>query len=427
MIKAIAGVHQPGAALAPSGEEGAAQSYTVIDGVAVVAIEGVIQRKAGGFSLFGSRFSWSGQDQIRAAVTAAMDDPQVLAVLLSFNSPGGVAAGVKELADFIAAQDRKPVYAYADGLCASAAYWLAAATRKLFAPRTASVGSIGVLHVHCDRSAANAAAGLRYTYISGGAMKASGNTDAPLSGADQAYLQQMVATLHDIFRADVVTHMGVDAAAPATWGDGRVFLADDARAIGLITGIVTDREALIAHIKQEITMDKTQLAAAHPELVAEIQAEARQAADTAAQTRLQEAAEMQVALVRVVAGDAVATQVATLLHAGITPAQLAVLTPMLAAASPAAASPAVASLATQPAAGAAAPTPAPTAQTPPQAPAQTLAQAPAQTQAPAPAQTPAQAEILAAIRTATPGPVNTSATVNGGNPMQAAIDRISAL
>ena len=114
------------------------------EGVAVIDISGTIHR-------YGDP-EWDavGHDTIKAAVSLAMRDRSASALLLRFNSPGGVASGVPELAAWLAAQTAKPVYAYADGLCASAAYYLAAATGRVYAPATATVGSIGVICRHMD-------------------------------------------------------------------------------------------------------------------------------------------------------------------------------------------------------------------------------------------------------------------------------------
>lgn len=395
----------PQTALASSaqGSDHLAEFYTVQDGVAVISVNGVIHRSSGSFLWF----FWSGQDHIRACIDAAMADDTAHSVLLSFNSPGGVASGAKELADYIASQTAKPVYAYADGLCASAAYWLASATGRVYAPRTATIGSIGVLHMHCDRSAANAARGLRVTYITGGAWKASGNPDQPLSGADQARLQETVSQLHEIFRADVAAHMDVDAADPKAWGDGQIFLADAALEVGLVSGIVTDRDALVARINKEIRMDKEQLAKAHPDLFTQIQeeakAEARAEAEKAQQAALSAAAATTQALVRVVAGDDAAAQVAKLSAAGFTAEQVEALAPMIASVQ-------LANTAHVhvDAKGAAEGQP----ETP---------------KADAGKGGSGQEEILAALRNVTPAPVNTSVTPDGKDPVQAAIDQISSV
>lgn len=308
-------------ALPTSRSESGGSPYSLRGRVALIEVTGVIHRRSGRSLCF----SWTGQDEIRGAFDQAMADPEAGAILLSFDSPGGVAAGVKELADHIAAQTAKPVYAYADGLCASAAYWLGSATGHLYAPATATVGSIGVLQVHCDRSAANSAEGVRYTYITGGTWKASGHSDAPLSGADQAYLQGMVNQIHQIFQGDVAAKTGVDADRPETWGDGQVFLGGEALELGLISGLVNDRETLIAQIDKEMSMDKEKLAGEHPELLAEIRKEA--AAEARAEAEKLKAASLanQLALVKMVAGERAAEKVAALTEAGLTADQVAAL------------------------------------------------------------------------------------------------------
>jgi signal peptide peptidase SppA len=365
-----------------------------VEGIAFINVRGVIARRGGSVSFFGMTFSWEGQDTIRAAIAMAMQDPDVKAVLLSFDSPGGTAAGVKELADFIAAQTAKPVYAYADGLCASAAYWLATATGRVYAPLTAEVGSIGVIAAHVDRSAANAARGIRVTYITGGAYKAAGNPDSPLSASDQSYLQEIVSKLHAVFRDDVAAHMPVDAADPKAWGDGQIFLADTALELGLLTGIVTDMDELLVLIKKEIHMDKEELAKKHPELLARIQAEARAEAETAMKAEHEKAlaatAVSTAALVKAVVGDEAAAKVSALAEAGFTAAQIEVLGGLIA-----------------PAFGLIVPAPqaAPEANT----------------------ESEGRKEMLELLRKASPAPVNTSVAPRGGDAVQAAIDQISAV
>jgi ClpP class serine protease len=298
---------------------------------------------------------------------------------------------VKELADFITSQTAKPIYAYADGLCASAAYWLATATGRVYAPLTAEVGSIGVIAAHVDRSAANAARGIRVTYITGGAYKAAGNPDSPLSASDQSYLQEIVSKLHAVFRDDVAAHMPVDAANPKAWGDGQIFLADTALELGLLTGIVTDMDELLVLIKKEIHMDKEELAKKHPELLAQIEREASAAACEAAKVELMKqhdsAAANLMGLVDAVCGKEVADKITALAATGLTPQQL---------------------LAVKDALGGHAPDG-------------------AATKTEADAESEGRKEVLALLRGATPAPVNTSVAPSGGDAIKAAIDQISAV
>ena len=90
----------------------AALLYAVREGVAVNDISGTIHR-------YGDP-EWDavGHDTIKAVSLAMRDRSASALPLLRFNSPGGLASGVPELAAWLATQTAKPVYAYADGLCA---------------------------------------------------------------------------------------------------------------------------------------------------------------------------------------------------------------------------------------------------------------------------------------------------------------------
>ncbi len=390
-VQTAATAAKPTSAKSTSLSGGGDGAYRLAGRVAVIDVHGVIHRRAGSAWCA----SWDGQDAIRQRLDHAMADPEVGAVLLSFDSPGGIAAGTKELADHIAGQTAKPVYAYADGLCASAAFWLASSTGNLYAPATATIGSIGVLQVHCDRSVANAQKGVHFTYITGGRLKAAGHGDAPLTGADQAYMQGLVDELHALFRADVSARSSVEANHPELWGDGQVFLGAEALALGLISGIVESEAALIAQINKELIMDKQTLADSHPALLAQIEAAAKESgaaeAKAAAESTLTAALADQLTLVEMVAGAQIATRVKTLAASGVTGEQAKAL--------------AEAGL-----------LPVATAETPAQT-------APDQ-------EATSRAEILAALQNQTPTPLATGAPVgatNEASEIAAAVERISKI
>lgn len=254
-------------------------AFEVQDGVAIIPVRGTLTRSAL-LSFWNTPLS-QGQDTVRAQLDAALADDSVKAILLDIDSPGGQVAGCKELADHIASiAQRKPCAAYANGLCASAAFWLAAATGRIFAPQTAQVGSIGVISVHADFSRANEAMGISYTYLTGGAFKAVGNADHPLSDADRLYLHGRISSLHALFRADVARHLQLTAPADQ-WAEGQIFLAAQAQALGLVQAIVPDLSAAISQLSSEVHMNKEQLAQQFPELLAQIESEAEARAQSA--------------------------------------------------------------------------------------------------------------------------------------------------
>lgn len=301
--------------------------YTVQKGVAIISISGAITRKS---SWYSSWFGQTGQDNIRTALDAALADKSVKAILLDINSPGGVVSGTKELADYIAiARKTKPCAAYANGLCASAALWLASATGRIFAPQTAQVGSVGVLYVHADWSKYNEKSGIAYTYITGGTFKAVGNEHSPLSESDKAYLQQHITALHDIFATDVAKHLRITAQRGA-WAEGQTFLATEAKSLGLVKSIVADLSAAVQKLAEE-NMTKAELAQQYPELLAELQAEAlvQAKAELAATTVASPPQQDTLALVKAVLGEEASAKVQAVADAGVSAQQFAALAPLL--------------------------------------------------------------------------------------------------
>lgn len=216
--------------------------------VAVIAVSGALGRETMVFRYDGS-ILLLGQDAILEALKAALADLSVRAILLSFDSPGGVVAGTKELADFIAqARAQKPMGAYCDGLCASAACWLACATGRVFAPATAQVGSIGVIMTLADMSGYFRRLGVKIEHVASGKYKAAGRGE--LSDAERAYFQDRLAEIHAIFRTDVASAMQISAPV-SEWADGQILVAQSAAKLGLVSRIVRDQAEAITILQEE--------------------------------------------------------------------------------------------------------------------------------------------------------------------------------
>jgi len=307
-----------------------ARGYELVGGVAVIPVTGPIVREQGWYGV--------GQDAVASSLKAALADPSARAILFDITSPGGVVAGTKELADAIAeARTKKHCAAYANGLCTSAAYWLASATGTVYAPLTATVGSVGVIMSVANYSKLNEKWGVSYTYITGGKWKAVGNGDTPLTDEERQYLQERITALHQIFKADVGRHMGLTA-DPQLWGEAQLLLAQPARELGLVTDIVRDRDAAIRKLAVEAQMTREELAAQSPELVDALLAEGRLKAEAENKANMDKAAADAVAgalaVVKAVAGDETASRVETTLNTfratGMSAEQIATVAPLLA-------------------------------------------------------------------------------------------------
>lgn len=223
------------------------QDYEIVDGVAVIPVQGVIARRA---NLFTSISGGASSDLIARDLRAAASNSRVSAILLQVDSPGGTVAGTQQLASLVREVDAsKPVVAVGDGTMASAAYWIAAAARQVFvADGTTEVGSIGVVTAHRDISGAQAQAGTKVTEIYAGQYKRIASTYAALTESGRAYMQDQVDYLYTQFVQAVADYRGVSVdQVLADMADGRIFHGQRAVDAGLVDGIATP-EQLIARL-----------------------------------------------------------------------------------------------------------------------------------------------------------------------------------
>jgi len=207
--------------------------YSLLGDTAIIPISGPLMKRESFFSFF---FGGSSYAFIKAAVKAAMGDDEVASIVLRIDSPGGVVNGLEETADLIYdARDQKPIVAYADGMMASAAYWIGSAATELVAGATSMVGSIGVLMVHDDWSKSNERAGLNVTYLTAGKYKALGNPDEPLSDLARETFQAELNYLYTLFVETVARNRDVEEGKVLSdMADGRIFIGQQSADAGLV-------------------------------------------------------------------------------------------------------------------------------------------------------------------------------------------------
>ena len=211
------------------GHQPATQLLSVEDGIATVSIEGPILRKPDSFSriLFGATDS----EAIGAALRDAGERPDVRAVFLDIDSPGGTVAGTPELAAAVAAlNERKPVYAFSSGLMCSAAYWVGSQARAVYATPSARVGSIGVMQVVVDDSAALETRGLKVEVFAVGKYKAIGTPGTPLTEDQRELISSNLAETAAEFHAAVLAR---GRSIPSEAMEGQAFTGRQAQRFNL--------------------------------------------------------------------------------------------------------------------------------------------------------------------------------------------------
>lgn len=271
-------------------------TYQVVDGVALLPIEGVMAKK---MNLFAQISGGTSTQIIRNQLTEAINDPTVHSVILTIDTPGGTVDGTQMLADAIrSAGAIKPVVSFASGCMCSAGYWAGSAAKKIYiSDLTTAVGSIGVVTSHVDVSRAEEARGVKTTEITAGKYKRIASQYGPLTADGLSSIQEQLNYIYSIFVDSVAENRGVSSEKVlADMADGRVFVGQQAIDAGLVDGVST-LDALISQLnadrmkspakpsqragaaqssnhKQGNTMPTAeQLAAEHPEAAAALRAE----------------------------------------------------------------------------------------------------------------------------------------------------------
>lgn len=180
-------------------------------------------------------------ERFGAQLKALIEDPQIDAVVLDVDSPGGSAAGIDELSSQIfQARGTKPIVAVANHTMASAAYYIASAADEIVVAPSGKVGSIGVFAVHQDISKKLEMDGIKYSMISKGKYKLEGNPYEPLSEDARAVIQDSVNAVYDAFVESVARNRGVKVSAVRNgFGEGRMVSASQAVEMGMADRVDT--------------------------------------------------------------------------------------------------------------------------------------------------------------------------------------------
>jgi signal peptide peptidase SppA len=216
-------------------------------GVAVLEIEGSLVAKGRWTGAWSGMTSYEG---IGAQVQELREADDVRGVVVEIDSFGGEVSGVFDCADRIAAlAAEKPVIAILTDHACSAGYLLASAASSIVAPRSAMVGSIGIITMHVDVSRAMDEAGLTVTVLAAGRNKADGSPYAPLPEATAKKFRAEMEALRGLFAETVGRYRGerfTKAMALAT--EAETFTGQAALDAGLIDAVANPTEAFAAFV-----------------------------------------------------------------------------------------------------------------------------------------------------------------------------------
>jgi len=208
--------------------------------VAIIPVMGPIFPRASMFESI-SQAAVSVETLARDLQTA-LDDPAVASIVLNIDSPGGQVSGIHEFASQVFyAGSVKPVVAYIQGTGASAAYWIASATSKIFADAAAVVGSIGIVATIPKND------GKTLSIVSSRAPK---KRVDPETEEGRAEVVRTLDDLHAVFVGDVAAFRGFTREeVEQNFGQGGVLVgaravaAGMADALGSLEGVIAELSA----------------------------------------------------------------------------------------------------------------------------------------------------------------------------------------
>lgn len=194
-------------------------------------------------------------EQGLAAYNEALADPNVEAIILRAETPGGMASGLFDWSDRIY-QTRasnggpKKIIGCIDDYAYSAGYGLMAPCDEIWITRTGGAGSVGVIAYHYDQSGYDAKIGLKVTPVFSGAHKADMSPHAPLADDQREWLQTRMDSMRQMFAESVAKYRGMDVAAVLAT-EAQVYQGAEAVAIGF-----ADRIGTFAELMQSLAEDK---------------------------------------------------------------------------------------------------------------------------------------------------------------------------
>lgn len=218
----------------------ARRQYSVERRVARICIDGTLVHKLGGVS------PWSGMvgyDCLEKVIADALANPEVGAILLDIDSPGGEVSGCFDFARklrgmSLAGGGQKPIVAFANEMACSAAYAIACACDAVMTTETGIVGSIGVWTMQVDMTKGLSKNGIEVTMIRAGERKARGGPYEVADDATFTKLQNWVNDTWMIFAEHVADSRDMDADDVLGF-EGDWFTGPEALEIGLVDAVDT--------------------------------------------------------------------------------------------------------------------------------------------------------------------------------------------
>lgn len=220
------------------------------EGIAIIPIEGTLVKKVGGLDPYSGM---TGYNQIETKILAAAGDRDIKGTMLLLDSGGGEAAGMLTTAKLISMVNKraggKPIWGIAADHAYSAAFGILASCDRRFVSETGGVGSVGVIALHANMSAAAEKQGVEVTVLRSGEQKARFNQWEKLDSDTRAHVQGQMDAMRDAFVDHVATQFGLSK-KNVRGTEGLDYMGVEARAIGFVDEVANEHVAFAQFLRK---------------------------------------------------------------------------------------------------------------------------------------------------------------------------------
>ncbi len=215
-------------------------------GIAIIPLKGEITNDVG--SSFGAPLT---ANEIVEMIDEAEKSPDIGAILIDIDSPGGEAVASKQIVYRIR-EAKKPVYSYINSVGASGAYYVAASTAHIMADRDSITGSIGVISVIPNVEELLGKIGVKVNVLKEGEHKDLGSPFREMTPEDKAIFQSVLNQIYSDFKADVLAFRDgkLSRQQLEEIADGRILSGKQAFYAMLVDELVSSRKKAISRAAQ---------------------------------------------------------------------------------------------------------------------------------------------------------------------------------
>jgi protease IV len=212
---------------------GIGENLRISQKVAVIYVQGTIMTGSVPAGL-----GYATSEEISENIRSAMADKDVKAIVLRINSPGGSPAAAQEIVEEIkkAQAHGIPVVVSMGDSATSAAYYIAAPANYIMANPSTVTGSIGVIWIFQNMSAAYQNNGTDYQIVKSGELKDMGSPWRGLTDKEKEYANTVVMEVYEDFVTEVSKGRDINRSEVKALADGRIYTGERAKELQLVDG-----------------------------------------------------------------------------------------------------------------------------------------------------------------------------------------------